>query len=122
MPISTLTDATFFDLSATAVPPQSITPVHGRGFAVKRMDPFTGRALECLAHAIEHIQEKKLSHAASPAETVAADQAIQILKSLNRQIFAELPNLPERRSLLRLIVQKWEFSRLDAEETTIARQ
>ena len=122
MPMFTFTDATFSDLSATAVPPRRITPVHDRGFAVKRMDPFTGRALEYLAHAIEHIEETKSSQTASTGEAVAADQAIQILRGLNRQIFVDLPNLPERRSLLRLIVQKWELSRLDREETTIRRQ
>ena len=52
----------------------------------------------------------KQPHHESAPERRDADQAIAILKGLNRQIFAELPNLPERRTLLRRIVQQWENS------------
>lgn len=117
-----LTDATFSDLSAMAVPPQCLLLVTGQSFTAKRIDPITGRALECLAHAMTYIEQSKPSQPKPTQESVAADQAIRILKALNRQIFAELPNLPERRSLLRLIVERWEISGLRGEEAAISGQ
>lgn len=108
--------ATFADLAATAVPAGYMEQVASRGFAAKRMDPMTGRALECLAHAIAYLEEANASAATSTPETVASEQAVRVLKGLNRRIFAELPDLPERRSLLRCIVQSWEILGLCTEE------
>ena len=58
MLIPSLSQATFSDLSATAVSPQSIPSNAGHGFPTKRMDPLTGRALECLVHAMEYLRER----------------------------------------------------------------
>lgn len=75
---------------------------------MKRMDPVTGRALECLAHAIEYIEDMTPARSATNAEIRAAQDAVCMLKTLNRQIFAQLPNVPERRSLVRLMMDAWE--------------
>ena len=112
MPTRSLPDATLLDLAATAVPPQSARLLTSHGFTAKRMDPMTGRALECLAHAIEYIEETNQFYPSASPEKRAADPAVRILRGLNRQIFAELPNLPERRSLLRRIVDTWENGNL----------
>ncbi len=105
-----LTDALFADLSATAVPAQTLAH-NPQSFSVKRLNPLSGRALECLAHAIEYLEDTTPYRTQDTPEIMAADDAVRILKTLNREIFAQLPIALRRRSLLQTIVAGWESGR-----------
>ncbi len=114
MKVHTLEEATFIDLTATAAPAQRYTGQSGCHFVAKRLDAVSGRALECLAHAIEYLEDEQYA-CVEEKERAGAEQAIATLKRLNREVFAAIPALPERRSLLRRLADRWERSQRDAE-------
>ena len=117
----TADDATLRDLAATAAPAQRFSQQDRSHFQAKRLDAISGRALECLAHAIEYLEDEQY-RCDSEAQRIAAEEAIATMKRLNREIFAAVPALPERRSLLRLIVDRWERSQQSREESPVAVQ
>lgn len=109
MKTQTIEEATLIDLAATAAPAQRFSSQDRSHFVAKRLDPVSGRALECLAHAIEYLEDEQYA-CEDEKERAGAEQAIAMLKRLNREIFAALPALPERRSLLRRLADHWERS------------
>ena len=117
MKVQTYEEATLTDLTATAAPAQRYSRQSRCHFVAKRLDAVNGRALECLAHAIEYLEDEQYT-CTEEKERAGAEQAIAVLKRLNREIFAALPALPERRSLLRRLTDRWERSE-HSQETTL---
>lgn len=54
----------------------------------RRLDRQSARAIECLAHAIEYLEDTTPLHAPPTSRTRACVEAISMLKSRNREIFA----------------------------------
>ncbi len=118
MKIDTQDNATLRDLAATAAPAQRYSHQDRQHFQAKRLDAVSGRALECLAHAIEYLEDEMYDRR-DEGERAGHEEGVAILKRLNREIFAAIPALPERRSLLRLMVDRWERAHR-AQEGTIS--
>lgn len=53
----------------------------------KRLDRQSGRAIECLAHAIEYLEDTKPFSAEATPRLEAINEALAILKARNRDIF-----------------------------------
>lgn len=72
----------------------------------RSIDPVSGRALEILGHAIEYLTDELVHSGGSVTASDPQIEAIQLLMSLNRQIYLQCPEVKrfgERcRSLLRL--------------------
>lgn len=100
MAASTTADFPVSTQDSTAHKP--LAPRHRR----RHIDPASGCALEILGHAIEYLTDELVHN----SEVILADdprvQAIQLLMTLNRQIYFSCPVVPtfgERcRSFLRL--------------------
>jgi hypothetical protein len=57
----------------------------------RRITPEAGRALELLSHAIEYLTDEYLCETAKPVTSDGQIAAIQLLMSLNRQVYFECP-------------------------------
>jgi len=60
----------------------------------RRITPQAGRALEILAHAIEYLEDMHRDEGSLLVWEKAQMEAIEILKKLNREIYAECPVVP----------------------------
>jgi hypothetical protein len=58
------------------------------------ISPQSGRALEILAHAIEYLTDEYTEHAATLSANDPEVQAIQLLMSVNRQVYFDCPLVP----------------------------
>ena len=58
-----------------------------RDGGVGRMDRQTAKAVDCLAHAIEYLEDTMPLTAEATARTIASGQAVELLKCLNRNLF-----------------------------------
>lgn len=68
----------------------------------RRITPHAGKALEILAHALEYLSDEcAVSGTAGPYLRDRL-QAIELLKSLNRRVYLECPEVP-RTGLRRLL-------------------
>jgi len=65
-----------------------------------------GRALEILGHAIEYLADEYVRNDAPPSEKEGTMQAIQILMSLNRDIYFSCPRTPTLRARLRALLRR----------------
>lgn len=78
----------------------------GRTKRRRSIDPVSGRALEILGHAIEYLTDELAHRGSSVTASDPEVEAIQLLMSLNRQIYLQCPEVKrfgERcRSLLHL--------------------
>lgn len=100
MAMSTTTGLSFLaELSADRA-------VAARSKRRRSIDPFSGRALEVLGHAIEYLSDELAHNGGSVVASHPRVEAIQLLMALNRQIYLQCPEVKkfgERcRSLLRL--------------------
>jgi hypothetical protein len=72
---------------------------------LRRTTPQAGHALEILGHAIGYLTDEFVHQGAEMSSSSAQLEAVQLLMSLNRQIYFECPEVPtlgERfRSLMR---------------------
>ncbi|WP_420239912.1 hypothetical protein ACOBR2_10230 [Telmatobacter bradus] len=60
----------------------------------RRIDPRAGRALEILGHAIEYLTDEYVCETGSMQAPNGELDAVHLLMSLNRQIYAECPVQP----------------------------
>jgi len=73
----------------------------------RRINPPAGRALEILGHAIEYLIDMHVHEGSLIVWEKAHLDAIEILKTLNRQIYEECPVVPTIEQRLRgLLVRK----------------
>lgn len=93
---------------ARQLPVRTAAPasVVGRGMMRRRrISPEAGRALEILGHAIEYLADEFISADGAVSAHDGQVQAVQLLMSLNREIYLgcpEVPTLADRfRALLR---------------------
>ena len=96
-------------VSSTVCPVPAVSDVQAQATALqrrRRISPEAGRALETLGHAIEYLTDEYVHRGTSFSAEDPQVKAIQLLMSLNRQIYFECPVVPsfgERlRSFLRL--------------------
>jgi hypothetical protein len=79
-------------LSRAAAP---VAPVHRLpSIRRRRIDRESGRALEILGHAIEYLADEYLQHGGRLAGSDGEVQAMQLLMTLNREIYAACPEIP----------------------------
>jgi hypothetical protein len=64
-----------------------------------------GRALEILGHAIEYLADEYVSDPAVPSAKEGTLQAIQILMSLNREIYLSCPKAPTLKERLSFLLR-----------------
>jgi hypothetical protein len=60
----------------------------------RRIDRESGRALEILSHAIEYLADEYVQHGGKLTGNDGQVQAIQLLMTLNREIYAACPEIP----------------------------
>jgi hypothetical protein len=60
----------------------------------RRISPEAGRALEILGHAIEYLTDEYVHEGGSLTASDAQVQAVQLLMSVNRQVYFECPVEP----------------------------
>jgi hypothetical protein len=60
----------------------------------RAISPEAGRALEILAHAIEYLTDEYAEHATTLSHDAPELQAIQLLMSINRQVYFDCPLVP----------------------------
>ena len=63
----------------------------------RRLSPQNGRAIEILAHAIEYLEDTSPLSYQPCARSLAMEDAIALLKSRNREIYADAPIRVSRR-------------------------
>lgn len=72
----------------------------------RHITPKAGHALEILGHAIEYLTDEFVHNRVEMSSSSAELEAVQLLMSLNRQVYFECPEVPTRgerfRSVLRL--------------------
>ena len=81
------------DLSMTNV----LAPVLPHGMLVsrrRRIDYQSGRALEILGHAIEYLTDEFVQGGALLSADRSQLEAVQLLMSVNRQIYFQCPEVP----------------------------
>jgi hypothetical protein len=67
----------------------------------RRISPRAGHALEILGHAIEYLTDEFVHEGASFSSENTQLQAVQLLMSLNRQIYFECPEMSSLSERLR---------------------
>lgn len=88
---SVLTDAPAFD---------------PRPMVRRRIDPEAGRGLEKLGHALEYLADEFVHDGCAVVEDYGRLQAIQLLASLNRQIYFACGVEPTLRDRIKSLVQR----------------
>ena len=73
----------------------------------RRITPDAGRGLEKLAHAVEYLTDEFVSEGCRFAEDQGRLQAIQLLASLNRQIYLACGIEPSLRERVQSLVRRW---------------
>lgn len=86
-------------MAATSVarefPLRTATAVTGRGaMRRRRVSPKAGHALEILGHAIDYLTDEFISTGGSVSAHDGQVQAVQLLMSLNREIYFGCPAVP----------------------------
>ena len=61
-----------------------------------RLDRSSARAIECLAHAIEYLEDTKPFSAESTPRIAAVEEAIRLLKARNRDVFFSCSTASQR--------------------------
>jgi|SRR5580658_637241 hypothetical protein len=61
----------------------------------RHISPEAGRALRILGHAIEYLANEFLHDVIPPSADNERLQAVQLLMSLNREVYSECPEEPE---------------------------
>ena len=61
---------------------------------VRRITPQAGRALEILAHAIEYLTDEFVHQGLAFSARNEQLEAVQMLMSINRQVYFECPEVP----------------------------
>ena len=91
-PIAASTSSDLRECTMRAAVP---VPARGRGVVRRRrISPEAGRALEILGHAIEYLTDEFV-HAGGYFSTPSPQvEAVQLLMSLNREIYFECPEAP----------------------------
>lgn len=67
---------------------------HGRHSRRRRITPRAGHALEILGHAIEYLTDEFVHQGAEFRSRNAQLEAVQLLMSVNRQVYFECPEVP----------------------------
>jgi len=67
----------------------------------RRIDPRPGRALEIFGHAIEYLTDEYVHRGGQLSAHSADVEAIQVLMSINREIYLACPAVPTFRERLR---------------------
>lgn len=62
--------------------------------ARRRITPEAGYALEKLSHAIEYLADEYVDDHSSPFPDRGRIEAIELLMSINRSVYAESPEIP----------------------------
>ncbi|MGH9563420.1 MAG: hypothetical protein ACRD3S_18350, partial [Terracidiphilus sp.] len=73
----------------------------GRGCARRRISPEAGRALEILGHAIEYLTDEFVHAGWSFSAKGPQVEAVELLMSLNREIYFKCPEVPSLADRLR---------------------
>lgn len=80
-------------------------PVKGRGIVRRRkISPEAGHALEILGHAIEYLTDEFIFAGGSFSAHNAQVEAVQLLMSLNREIYFDCPEVPSFADRFRALV------------------
>ena len=85
------TTTTGFSIPAYA---PTVSTVCVRANRRRRFTPQAGRALELLAHAIEYLTDEFVHQGLAYSSKNAQLEAVQLLMSLNRQVYFECPEVP----------------------------
>lgn len=88
-------------------PVQTVAPtaVAGRGVVRRRrISPEAGHALEILGHAIEYLTDEFVYAGGSFCAHNAQVEAVQLLMSLNREIYFDCPEVPTFADRFRALV------------------
>ncbi len=81
-------------------------PVAGRGVVrSRRISPEAGRALEILGHAIEYLTDEFVYAGGSFSARDPQVEAVQLLMSLNREIYFGCPEVPSFSERLRALLR-----------------
>ena len=86
-------------LPPVATSAQSISAIERR----RAISPEAGRALEILAHAIEYLTDEYAHQATALSHDHPRVQAIQLLMSVNRQIYFDCPLVPSMADRMRAL-------------------
>ena len=85
------TTTTGFSIAARA---QTVPIARVRSNRRRRITPQAGRALDILAHAIEYLTDDFVHQGLAYSSKDEQLQAVQLLMSLNRQVYSECPEIP----------------------------
>lgn len=96
------TSTTGFPLGVTTLAHPEIAVRSNR----RLISPEAGRALELLGHAIEYLTDEYVHEGKSLCAEDAPVKAIQLLMSLNRQIYLECPVVPSAADRIRAFFLK----------------
>lgn len=88
--------------ASSAALPTGLTEASARR---QRLNPRAGRALEILGHAIEYLADGYAHDGSSTPAKGGMRDAIQILMSVNREIYLSCPKIPSLRERLQRLVQ-----------------
>lgn len=72
----------------------------------RHIDPASGRALEILGHAIEYLSDELVHHGALITANNPEVEAVQLLMSLNRQIYFACPEVASFADRCRSILRR----------------
>jgi hypothetical protein len=94
--------ATFATMRALPLPTATPLPARGRGATRRRhISPEAGRALEILGHAIDYLTDEFVHAGGSFSANDPQVKAVELLMSLNREIYFECPEAPSFSERLR---------------------
>ncbi len=90
-----------------ALPLRTAEPVPARGLGTtrhRRISPEAGRALEILGHAIEYLTDEFIYAGGSFSADDPQVKAVELLLSLNREIYFACPEVPSFADRLRALM------------------
>ena len=72
----------------------------------RRISPESGRALEILGHAIEYLSDEFIHNGGELTQHNPEVEAVQLLMSLNRQVYLSCPEVPSFGDRLRAFLYR----------------
>jgi hypothetical protein len=86
---------------AIPIPAQGLSASRIRRNRPRRITPQAGHALEILGHAIEYLTDEFVHAGGEFGQENGQLEAVQLLMSLNRQVYYECPEVPTLSDRLR---------------------
>ena len=103
-----------------AVSAKAKTNIEARAPGRRRITPQAGHALEILGHAIEYLTDEYVHEGGSFSAGDPQVKAIQILMSLNRQVYFACPEIPSLGERIRAWLHRHSAARKPGSSTRLS--